>query len=719
MKRIFYFLTIGILFFLFTFDTFAAGNEFNIKINGKNAKVKEVGVLVDGKNLKSEVPSFLFVDRTLVPIRFISENYGMNVEWENSTKVATISGIDQKIILKINSKDVLVNGEIKTLDDNSVPRLVTFPNGDTRTMVPLRFISEIMGFGVEWNGETKQAIVTSKSATNLNAPIDNVYSDNEIVGIVLYDVENNVEKLNIITSGKPKYKDNYSELDNKLFINLEDYKDGVYSKDFIRKIYESNNSYIKDIELKEYKGERSVLQIVITLKNKTTYVLNDSPSNNGIEITFGNFIGPQPVQIKDENEDASSKDIVIKVAEHTIEKIVPEREGIRIVGAGNADFNTIELKDPSRIVLDFMYTKLSGRNEQINFNMGFIENVRIAQFNPDKNYEPDDIIVRVVLDIKEGIISPELKYEVSGNDLLIKPKESVWDVLNYQSFGTHSIFEMPLLESCEYDVFFDNNIKALVISVPEYSLKVKDQATDVTDALLKNVLIKQEAGRKNVYLTFRRNVEYSVLSSRPDDNRVKLSFKKISSTKPQDYLIVLDPGHGGYDPGAISVNNRQEKVVALAVSLKVRDKLQARGYNVSMTRETDVGLGLYDRPRIANDLFPDVFVSIHANKIKGKPDVNGIEVYYYDDDKSVGRENQKYLSDYILEETVKKTGAKNRGVRSKGFVVVKYTKMPATLIETGYLSNYQEEAKLYDSSYQDKLADGIVEGIIRYLNDFK
>ena len=719
MKRILYFLMVAIIFITFSFNTFAAGNEFNIRINGKNSKVKEVGVLVDGQILKSEVPSFVLVDRTLVPIRFISENYGMNVEWENTTKAATITGKDKKIILKINSKEVLVNGTVKTLDDNSIPRLVTFPNGDTRTMVPLRFISEIMGFAVDWDGQTRQAIVTSRNTQNINTPIDNVYSDNEIVEITLSDVENNVEKLNIITSSKIKYQENYSEFDNRLFINIEGYRDGVYSKDYLKKIYESNNSYIQDIELKEYKGEKSILQIVITLKNKTKYVISELVSNNGLEITFGSFIGPQPLQVKDESEDASSKDLILKVAKHTIDRVVAEREGIRIVGAAGADFNTIELKDPSRIVLDFMYTKLSGKNEQINFNMGFIENVRVAQFSPDKNYEPDDIIVRLVLDIKEGIISPELKFEVEGNDLIIKPKESVWDVLSYQSFGTHSLFEVPLLESSEYNVYFDNNLKALVISVPEYSIKAKDQSLEISDALLKDVIIQTDVGRKNIYLTFRRNVEYSVLSLRPEDKSVKLSFKRISSTKPQDYLIVLDPGHGGYDPGAISVNNRNEKDVNFAVSTMVKDRLQARGYNVSMTREDDTGLGLYDRPRIANELFPDVFVSIHANKIKGKPDVNGIEVYYYNEDNSVGREDQKYLSDYILEETVRRTGARNRGVKSRSYVVVKYTNMPSSLIELGYLSNYQEEAKLYDRSYQEKLADGIVEGIVRYLNDFK
>lgn len=706
---------------------FAKSQNIQVKIGGKVSKVRPVPVYADGVKLESTVPSFVLVDRTLVPIRFISENFGLTVDWEGSSKTVTVEGNQKKILLKIDSKTVLVDGATKELDVNAVPRLVTFSGGDTRTMVPLRFISEVMGYKVGWNEEKGYAYVNSEkqgsepsTETPKPTPPANV---SEITGIRVTPREDNVEKVYITTSAPVQFAQMYSDRENKLYINLSDCKDGVYSKSFLESLQGNPNTNLKDIEVSQISTNPPLAQVIISMLKKEPYQLEASKTSAGLELVIGKSSAQPPKQEQPSSGSegnvmpAPSKDGVL----HRVERIEQEGNTLRIVGAGKALYNVMELKDPTRIVLDLMSSELQGTSyAEYKYKTGFIENVRVAQFEPDKNYAPTDIIVRVVMDVQEGIINPKLRYEVQGEDLLIAPEKTVWDMMHYSSAGNTSEFEIPLTQSGDYEIGFDQNVRALVITTPRELVSIEDQTVEVTDSMLKEVKIQTEGEKKKFYLTFRRNVEYRILSEQPADRSVRLHFTKKASNKPQDYLIVLDPGHGGSDSGAVSVRGRYEKDVNLTVALLVRKKLVSMGYNVIMLREDDTGIPLYERPRMTNDLFPDVFVSIHANSVDGNSKANGIETHYWHGDETEKkRADQSYLSKYILEETLKRTGAVNRRVRKSAFVVVKYTNMPSSLIEMGFLTNHAEEAKLFDPSYQEKMAEGIAAGIARYIQEFK
>lgn len=730
-KHVLGFLLLVIFVLLLSMGTvFAKAKTIQVKIGGKGLKVRPVPVYADGVKLESTVPSFVLVDRTLVPIRFISENFGLSVEWEGTSKTVTVEGNEKKILLKIDSSAVLLNGSSKELDRNSVPRLVTFPGGDTRTMVPLRFISEVMGYKVGWNDEKGHAFVNSEKYSEdrpSSSPTPNPAPTNvsEIQAIRWIPRENNVEKVEILTSSQVQFAQMYSDRENKLYINISDCRDGAYSKSFLEGLYANPNTNIKDIEVLQISTEPSLVQLIISMIKKEPYELRPAKTNPGLELV----VGKQEEQVSQQDQPSGGtvgnlmptpsnpKDGRL----HRIDRIVQDGESIRIVGAGKAMYNVIELKDPTRVVLDLMSAELQGDSyKDYKYKLGFIENVRAAQFEPDKNYAPTDIIVRIVMDVRQGIINPKLRYEVQGEDLIIIPEKTAWDMMKYSSSGNTSEFEIPLLNLSKYEIAFDSNVRALVISVPSDSVTIEDQVVDVTDSMLSAIKIQTEGERKKFYLSFRRNVEYRILSEKTEDRSVRLNFTRKASNKPQDYLIVLDPGHGGSDSGAISVRGRYEKDVNLKVSTLVRKKLASMGYNVIMLREDDKGIPLFERPRLANDLFPDVFVSIHANSVDGNPKANGIETHYWNGDEvQKNRSDQSFLSKYILEETLKRTGAANRRVRKTPFVVVKYTNMSASLIEMGFLTNHEEEAKLFDPSYQEKMADGIAAGIMRYIQEFK
>jgi N-acetylmuramoyl-L-alanine amidase len=173
-------------------------------------------------------------------------------------------------------------------------------------------------------------------------------------------------------------------------------------------------------------------------------------------------------------------------------------------------------------------------------------------------------------------------------------------------------------------------------------------------------------------------------------------------------IVVIDAGHGNQDPGAIGVTGKKEKAFNLAIALKAEKLLKkVPNMDVVLTRSNDSFLELKERVKIANDLKADVFVSIHANSA-GSSAATGSESYYKNESsKAFAQVMHKYL--------VKATGLKDRGVRYGNFHVIRETKMAAVLLEAGYLSNRSDESALFNENLQNRMAQGIVDGIKEYL----
>jgi len=173
------------------------------------------------------------------------------------------------------------------------------------------------------------------------------------------------------------------------------------------------------------------------------------------------------------------------------------------------------------------------------------------------------------------------------------------------------------------------------------------------------------------------------------------------------FKVVIDAGHGGKDPGTSGVNGRTEKEFNLSVALKIKALLdQEPQIQAFMTRSDDTFIELQDRAKIANDLKADIFVSIHANS--ATPTASGTESFYYSSD-------SKALADILHKHLLQATGLKDRKVKTASFVVIKYTKMPAVLLESGFISNSGDAAVLYNNDKQNQIAREIVAGIKEYL----
>ncbi|MEE9394968.1 MAG: N-acetylmuramoyl-L-alanine amidase [Planctomycetota bacterium] len=178
--------------------------------------------------------------------------------------------------------------------------------------------------------------------------------------------------------------------------------------------------------------------------------------------------------------------------------------------------------------------------------------------------------------------------------------------------------------------------------------------------------------------------------------------------------FVIDPGHGGRDPGAIAPNGLREKEVALDVSLQVDRFLQASGARVIMTRDSDHFVELRERAAISNRNQPIAFVSIHANS-HTRSGALGIEVFKAMRQESYTKRESSALARALYRrlETVSPHG--DRGVKpSPGYQVLRYNKHPAALVELGFLSNWRESAMLDDADYRRRLARAIADGIADY-----
>jgi N-acetylmuramoyl-L-alanine amidase len=174
-------------------------------------------------------------------------------------------------------------------------------------------------------------------------------------------------------------------------------------------------------------------------------------------------------------------------------------------------------------------------------------------------------------------------------------------------------------------------------------------------------------------------------------------------------LVVLDPGHGGRDPGAIGPTGLREKDVNLKIALYASQWLRNSNVDVLMTRTEDVDVSLADRCAIANRAGADCFVSVHCNAFQD-PNVRGTEVYYY-----YGSQRGRRLAESLLKEVVA-LGFRNRGVKEAGFYVLKNTAMPAALVEVAFISNPNEEAWLANPTNQEITGKAIAKGICNYLS---
>ncbi len=283
----------------------------------------------------------------------------------------------------------------------------------------------------------------------------------------------------------------------------------------------------------------------------------------------------------------------------------------------------------------------------------------------------------------------------------------------------------------------------------QQSAVIHKGALSVPLEFIKTCLVLQPAEKK-------RRVKKTIFAPSTSVSKKKRSWK--TSSKYRISKIVIDPGHGGKDPGAVGRYGLMEKDVVLDISKRLKRKLEARGIKVLLTRNTDRFISLGRRPAIANKNEADFFISIHANASRYRK-AKGFEVYYLSDavddsaralaaaenaslkfeDKSFDNTNNSRnldatlwdiiytenraesieLAKYLCKEAKRKLWVRDRGVKGARFFVLKGARMPAVLVEVGFISNTKEESKLKDPKYRQRIAESLKRGILAYKKEYE
>ncbi|WP_062319022.1 MULTISPECIES: N-acetylmuramoyl-L-alanine amidase [Halolactibacillus] len=194
---------------------------------------------------------------------------------------------------------------------------------------------------------------------------------------------------------------------------------------------------------------------------------------------------------------------------------------------------------------------------------------------------------------------------------------------------------------------------------------------------------------------------------------IKKQVLDLTLTKPVgqspllNKTIVIDPGHGGIDVGAISLNDEYESQFAMQTGRVLERYLKRQGANVVFTRDDDYYYSLTSRATLSNYLKSDMFLSLHYNSEPAYPSANGINTYY----REPGFET---LAETVHHSLLEETSANDRGVASGNYSVLRNNRRPSLLLELGFLSNNAEEQMIKQASYHEKLAKGITDGVTDY-----
>ncbi|RKD21635.1 N-acetylmuramoyl-L-alanine amidase [Caminicella sporogenes DSM 14501] len=652
--------------------------------NGREYDVKVVNILMGGNDVISDVPGMLFNDRTLVPVRFISENLGAKVTWNQDRKEAVIKTNEKEIILKIDSPIVLVNGEKYTLPSGVPAKLLGY-EGNYRTMVPLRFVSEQLGMEVGWIGETMTATI--------DKPL-------QYIKDIYYDGSTKFPEIVIKTTGEVETSSFFlegSEVggEDRLVVDIPNTILDIGDKSKVDlngllhiDIYEKD---IKAVRASQFEVNPYKTRIVVDVSVKKGYKIVYDKEKKEVRIKFINLVNDIKID-KIYNVDT----VIIKTEEEPA-------------------YNIMFLD--GKIVVDVLNSLLNYKGKPIEVNKGGIKGVRFSQFKPDQNYEPDDKISRIVVDLEKNVRAEDVYIEHIKNDIYVYVAGKPLDGFDYYKENVNTAKLVINTDGeTEYTAKYIKADKEVVLKIEKTKINLDSMKLDIEDKIVKNIRIDSDRSEEYyyIYIELADGTVFVDNSSSKLTDKIILSFinKSLTVSKFKDKLVVIDPGHGGKDPGAMSPNLRiKEKDVVLDVSLKLKKLLETEGFKVYMTRQDDNYIGLYDRATIANELGADVFVSIHANA-HSKRSIEGVQVLYYPYDEH--RDNKTFAK-IMRDSLVKGLGALDRGIIQRPKLVVpRETKMPAVLVELGFLTNPKEEKLLSTSEYRMKCAKATFNGIVKY-----
>lgn len=609
--------------------------------------VDDVTIQVEGQALIQQVPPVNLDGRLFIGVRALSEAVGGTIEWNPTTRQVTLIRRSDVLVLTIDQKIALLNGEPVAMEH--APMIY-----QDRTVVPLRFIAEVLGGTVTWDDPSRTANILRKP-TEIKA--------------VTYSSDQSKATLKLALS-EPFLRVEPQVEGSSLYLDL--YPATLATPALTQP---KNDGLVKQIGLTQ--AERQV-RLVVDLTQMVNYRYQYAPDGTELQIEF---------------------DHVVTGASFTQDGRVGT---VNINMTGKLSYTTLKLSNPDRLVVDIAGKLAPGAPATTEVQRAPVDRIRLAQFSPET--------VRVVIDLKAGAPAEVLQTE-KGLQVRFVPQLTA--VKTEQQMGkTRITFEGSLPLDATVLALADR--KQIMIAIPQANSALQESEIKPSGGAVDAITVVPGAVKSSLIITI--NLPYylghTVLTKNGDST---ISLEVVNSPV-FGRRIWIDAGHGKIpggkdDPGTIGkLLKVYEKDVNLKIALELQKQLQAAGAQVYMTRTGNEGVDFTDRPALVNAVKPaiDLFISIHHNSA-ASPTARGTETYYW-----TTNPQSKRAAELIHPAVVQALGFPDRRVRSDSFYVIKATVAPAILIEMGYLSNAEEEQAIADLGYPARAAEGIKNGVFQY-----
>ncbi len=570
--------------------------------------------------------------------------------------------------------------------------------------------TEKQNYQISSGGKLKQ-IVVSQNSTNPN-----------VVRVVIYfDEGYNTENLKLL------------RLNNNIIVKFNNQV--CYDANYMRTVYRDEK-----FEDTDYYSYISMMSQNITTEEKPFVPKINASDKVIIQIqqAFDNSTVPVNIKTSYQNTDVQlkKKDFILKT-KYYLRGIQAKNNGILVNGIGSVSMeNPIKMNAPCRLVFDFPNTLTNTKIRSNSFQYGN-DTVKVGQFEANKarvvvntdNY--DRYIPIYSIDNQSVLIADKEKL---SHDKLTNINTNLTSVkvtkTNDRNCGMNFYFSKPVVYSVKRD---NNNLTIYFFNAVQYNdqdFKTTVNGTEMSSSRIdlmpriglryslpieKTDLVNIYAGAdsRTIKLTLRTNKKETLTQRIPENISelpTKSSEKILKKRKSGEKVVVIDPGHGGIDYGAIR-SGINEKDITTDVSLRVAKILRSDGFKVYMTRDEDKTLSLQERVDFAEENEPDIFVSIHVNSSEGTT-ATGLETHYYHD-YSIG------LAKVVHEALTKHVNSKDRGLFKSKFYVINHTTMPAILVEIGFISNEDERQDMISEKRKQATAKAIAEGIKNYYKQQK
>ncbi len=657
----------------FIYPGFCVSAEFNKDLNlvkigslnptNKNEK-NDKGMYIFDKKADKEFSTIIMDKKVMIPLRPLGEGLGYDITWDMKTQTMALIKENKSLSFMINKDKAIVDGKELKMDEK------TLMTGG-RAYVSMTFLEKVMDYGFQYSEEAKKLTVKGKEVPAIISKVQDISYDEESGYPQLYISADNPVEYNAFTLDNP----------DRMVIDINN---AIADTDF--EVKEINSGEIIGVRIGQFSNQPKIVRVVVDLKNKKKAMVTQSTDKKNISLAYANII--QPITI--------------------------EKEGycdvITIKGSQAVDSQLFSLNNPDRIVIDVQQAVLDSEKQSIPLNnSSIIKSVRTGQF--------DVGTARIVVDLGKSAFY-DIKNE--GNESKIYISDIPFSFMGYDKYYNSSYITMNPNDEVDFKTDFDKKKNILKVEINK-DIEYENELYEINDNLLEYIKLSKTQQKKNIItkaeFKLKEKVEYEILS--PSDSKlIKLKLTYIPTT-PRDVMVVIDAGHGGKDPGAKAVDGTYEKNYNIDVARRLDKKLKELGFSTIMTREEDIYTTLQERTDAANWNYADFFISIHFNAYMNK--AKGIETLYYPNTPTEAYSiNNKDIASIFQEEILKALKRPSRGVISRpDLFVLNKTKMPAMLMELGFLTNKEELSFIKKESYRENAANALATSLLRYYKEIQ